>query len=237
MRQRANKRTLGQSSWHKYWPVSVCLQCSIIIKHFPGRETANSRLNEQYSFQERREMVEWRTCFHKWLLSVFIYFLLLFKNVTSLTREKSMGPIGKHCHCLIELPVVLFGYIIWASFLWPWCVSVPPNVRGGGVAARGHRGRTQRGNQSSLSLCDSISRLCTHEWMPRHLSSEPSNESRTRKALVRTRRVGQSCGGLGAGLLSLTHTQFIHSGRKIKRGIMRWSHWQTDTVCSGIKFQ
>lgn len=64
--------------------------------------------------------------------------------------------------------------------MWGW----------GGVTARGHRGRTRRGNQSSLSLCDSISRLCTHEWMPRDSSSEPRSEPQPRKALARTRWAG-----------------------------------------------
>lgn len=70
----------------------------------------------------------------------------------------------EHCHCLIVLLVVL-GYIIF-SFLWSWCVSVPPNVRkGDGVAMRGHRGQIQRGNQSSFSLFVWFNITLVYPWM------------------------------------------------------------------------
>lgn len=92
------------------------------------------------------------------------------------------------------------------SLCHPMCV-------GGGVKARGHRVQTQRGNQSILSLCDSISRLCTHEWMPRHLSSEPRNKPRLRTAAARVRLAGR------AEEHTNTYAHGQTKGSEIKRGI------------------
>lgn len=49
------------------------------------------------------------------------------------------------------LPVAL-SYIIWVSFLWPWCVSVPPNVRGWGGGEGATEGKPS-GEIRALSLC------------------------------------------------------------------------------------
>lgn len=85
--------------------------------------------------------------------------------------------------------------------LWPRCVCVPPSMRVRGVAAAegAAEGKTPEGkkkNPSGRSLCNSISRLCAHEWAPRHLSAEPRNEPRTRKALARSRPDGGRHGQL-----------------------------------------
>lgn len=42
-------------------------------------------------------------------------------------------------------------------------------------------------SEPALSLCDSISRLCTHERTPRHLSSEPKNRPWPHTDLARAR--------------------------------------------------
>lgn len=79
------------------------------------------------------------------------------------------------------------------SFLWSWlhfCATHCQTVWGGVEEAT--EGKPPGGNRRPNSLCDSISRLYTLEWMPRHLSLEPRNESWTPKALARTRRHGKS---------------------------------------------
>lgn len=107
-----------------------------------------------------------------WLLSNHIWA----QNVTSPTRKEKLGRGESHKNdVVISSCCLLSSFITSSEFSFSSghdAFSVPPNVREGGVGwgggEGGHRGQTQRGNQSSLSLCDSISRLCTHEWMPRH---------------------------------------------------------------------
>lgn len=78
----------------------------------------------------------------------------------------------------------------------------------------GHGGQTQRGNQSSLSLCDSISRLCTHEWTPRHLSSEPRNEPRRRKGFTEDQTGRVEWWGLGTHMHISTSRLFVNKNEK-----------------------
>lgn len=207
MSQRANKRILGQSSWQKYWLVSVCLQCRMIIKQdFPQREKqllTHFWMNNIH-FKHGNLCIYWSPwqCYDFYQIVFGLKISHLHRDIKAWVMKEAMRARSLS-HCATRGP-----RLHHLSFL-PLAMMCFCATQCRGLTARGHRGQTQRGNQSSLSLCDSISRLCTHEWMPRHLSSEPRNEPRTRKALVRTRRVGGSRGARE------------HTWREINGGIMR----------------
>lgn len=90
----------------------------------------------------------------------------IFRRGTKRTGEEKAIKMMWLSHHAARCPLSLHHQ----SFPFPLAMMLflcHPMWEGGGGEG-GHRGQTLRGNQSSLSLCDSISRLCTHEWMPRH---------------------------------------------------------------------
>lgn len=154
----------------------------------------NYHLNAQYSFQA---VEKWWTALvamfdnfscNDLLIHAFIKAhgnVMTFHQITfglkmsHRQRERKARPmkvLREHFHRLIALPR---GPRLHHRSLLPLATMRLCATQEGGVTARGHRGQAQWGNQSALSLCDSISRLCTHEWMPRHWSSEPRTESQT----------------------------------------------------------
>lgn len=87
-------------------------------------------------------------------------------KMSHLQRERKAWVIDKiweNWHCLFVLPVVL-GYIIWVSFLWPWCVSVPPNVRGVGWRRGATKGKPS-GEIRALSLFVWFNITLVYPWM------------------------------------------------------------------------
>lgn len=135
------------------------------------------------------------------------------KNVISNKKGKHGRWNGyESSHRLVVLPVVL-GYIIWVSVLWPWCVSVPPNVRGVGWWRGATEGKPS-GEFGALSLCVIQYHACVPMNGCQEIWVQSQGTSHGRLRLVaRTRRVGES-----HNIYKHTHTFYILMSKINKKG-------------------
>lgn len=184
MRRRANKCILGQSSWQKYRLVSVCLQRSTIIKQdFTERErekqlVTHSWMNnfpfffygDQLLFSGFTDYLPLTFLIHACCDFYQTTFGLKMSHLS--TRNEAHGRGKSHKNdVVISSCCPLSSFITSSEFSFSSghdAFSVPPNVRGGWWRRGPQRANPAGKSELSLSLCDSISRLCTHEWMPRH---------------------------------------------------------------------
>lgn len=144
------------------------------------REAAsNSQLDEQFSFFFYGDQLLFSGFTDSLPLTFLIHACCDFYQTTFglkmshlSTRNEKHGRGKSHKNdVVISSCCLLSSFITSSEFSFSSghdAFSVPPNVRGGWWRRGPQRANPAGKSELSLSLCDSISRLCTHEWMPRH---------------------------------------------------------------------